>query len=233
MTQCKIITITQQKGGTGKTTLAAHISVALAQQGYRIGLIDIDPQKNLEKWYQLREKTLGKVKAGLSFRAISEWQLFSVVDAFKADHDFIIIDTYSQPVSDTRSAIRVADLVLVPLQPSPADLWSTGATIDAVKQERIPHRIILNRVLDDSQIVQQIEGNFSDLIAAKITNSTSLIEPMEQGLTACEVKGHSDAKKAMVTLANDILKLLAPAAVEVESYLLEAEEDMEKIPALV
>ena len=56
----KIITVAQQKGGAGKTTLAAHVAISLMQTGKRVGLLDIDPQGSLTSWYNLRERKYGK-----------------------------------------------------------------------------------------------------------------------------------------------------------------------------
>ena len=68
----QIITIAQQKGGSGKTTLAAHIAVALAQGG-RVALLDCDPQGSLGEWFEAREATLGEDSTGLDFRTASGW----------------------------------------------------------------------------------------------------------------------------------------------------------------
>src|SRR5690348_8118457 len=67
----KVITIAQQKGGAGKTTLAAHIAVALAQKGNRVAVLDIDPQGSLGHWHGIREEKLGEGYTGLIFNALS------------------------------------------------------------------------------------------------------------------------------------------------------------------
>ena len=62
-----IITIAQQKGGAGKTTVAAHIAVALSQKGNRVAIVDIDPQGSLAHWHKIREEKFGEGYTGLTF----------------------------------------------------------------------------------------------------------------------------------------------------------------------
>ena len=219
MTHCRVITITQHKGGTGKTTLAAHLSVALALKGKKVALIDTAPEGELQHWYNARLQSLGD-KNTIDFLVTSEWQLFQNVDQLRATHDFVIIDTHSKTTTEARSAVRVADLALVPLQPSPADLWATNATIDVINSERIPHRIVINRIVPYSSIYQKVELIFEGLISGRIHNHISLVESMCEGLTACEVKSGSVATRDILELSEEILQLLLPhnTSLEEASY---------------
>src|SRR5690606_34037651 len=119
------ITIAQQKGGAGKTTMAAHLAVALAQKGNRVGILDIDPQGSLSHWHGIREKTYGEGYTGLQHVAVSGWRVASEVSRMKKQCDFIIIDSPPHTETEARTAIRAADLILLPVQPSPTDLWAT------------------------------------------------------------------------------------------------------------
>ncbi len=76
----QIITIAQQKGRTGKTTIAAHIAVSFAQTGRRVAIIDIDPQGSLSRWHALREKKFGIGYTGLYFVASSGWRIEGVIN---------------------------------------------------------------------------------------------------------------------------------------------------------
>ena len=70
----KIVTIAQQKGGAGKTTVSVHLAVAWsAMKGKSVALVDVDPQGSLGEWFEARERALGEDGAGLEFRTASGW----------------------------------------------------------------------------------------------------------------------------------------------------------------
>ena len=125
----KVITVAQQKGGAGKTTLTAQLAVAFAGDGRRVALIDIDPQASLAQWHRVRSEKPAATLAQLTLSEISGWKLPTELDRLKHAHDLILIDSPPHAETEARVAVRSAHLVLVPLQPSPMDLWATGATI--------------------------------------------------------------------------------------------------------
>src|ERR1700722_19018708 len=117
-----VITVAQQKGGTGKTTLAANIATALAPT-QRVALLDIDPQKSLGRWHTLR-MARSRQAAALTFSDTSGWRLPAELERLKRSHDVVLIDSPPHLDTDARVAVRAADIVLVPIQPSLPDIWA-------------------------------------------------------------------------------------------------------------
>ena len=140
-----VIAVAQRKGGAGKSTLAANLAAALASSGRSVALLDTDPQKTLARWHDLRARAGGRA-APLHFDAPSGWRVPAALDRLRASHDVVLLDTPPHADTDARIAIRGADLVLVPLQPSPADLWAMDATLDLASAERRPAAVVMNRV---------------------------------------------------------------------------------------
>ncbi|MDO9500958.1 ParA family partition ATPase, partial [Falsiroseomonas sp.] len=166
----KVITIAQQKGGAGKTTLAAHLAVAWASAGRRVVVLDIDPQASLTGWAEIR-KALPAAPEMPDIRAITGWRVASEVDKLKKDFDVVLIDSPPHAETEARVAIRVADLVVVPIQPSPMDLWATQATLDLAKQEKSAILLVLNRMPPRARLAEAMEAAIGKL-GVKVAKST-------------------------------------------------------------
>ena len=201
-----VITIAQQKGGAGKTTLASHLAVALQQKGRRVAVVDIDPQGSLGHWHGVREECFGEGFTGLSFTSVSGWRVASEVSRLKRSHDYIIIDSPPHTETEARTAIRSADLILIPMQPSPTDLWATQATIDLANAERTKAMVVLNRVTPNSRLAPEITRQLKHRISAVLGNRVIFAASLLEGRTATEVAPNCPAAKEIKTLVNKIVK---------------------------
>ena len=153
-----VIAIAQHKGGAGKSTVAANLAAALAAARQKIALLDTDPQASLSRWAELRAGREGA--APISFEAPSGWRVTSAIDRLKRSHDVVIMDTAPHADTDSKVAIRAADLVIIPMQPAGPDLWASEATLKLAAAEKKPARILLNRV--------PAQGRLKDVIMAEL-----------------------------------------------------------------
>ena len=124
-----VITIAQRKGGAGKTTLATQFAVTWARRGARVAALDIDPQGSFSAWVDLRRARLGAKAIGFDFAALPGWRAAQWVDDRVGSTDLVVIDAPPHAETEARIAVRVARLVVVPVQPSPLDLWATAETL--------------------------------------------------------------------------------------------------------
>lgn len=208
----KVITIAQQKGGAGKTTVASHLATAFAQRGKRTAIIDIDPQASLSTWHRIREEKFGEGYTGLTSVVSTGWRLGGEISDLKDDHDIIIIDSPPHIEADARNAIRAADLIILPVQPSPTDLWATKATIELAAQENVPTKILLNRV-SNSKLAAAVYADLKKsmpqaLLKTQIGNRVSFASSMLEGRTVMEAFAGStgaDEIKQLVTEVENIL----------------------------
>ena len=141
----KVFTVAQQKGGAGKTTLAAHLAIAWAQLGYKVATVDIDPQGSLTRWHAVRAEATGG-QPGFTHVQITGWRTQAEVEKLARAHDIVVIDSPPHAQTEARIAVRAATLVIAPVQPSPMDLWAVHPTIDLAAQEKRRLLLVLNRV---------------------------------------------------------------------------------------
>jgi chromosome partitioning protein len=204
-----VITVAQQKGGTGKTTLAANLAATLAA-GRRIALLDIDPQRSLTRWHALRSART-EPTAVLTFSDVSGWRLTAELDRLKRGHDFVLVDSPPQIDTDARIAIRGADLVLVPVQPSPPDVWAAEGTLKLAAAERRPAAIVMNRVPPTSRLSGTIAAEMTarklPLLRSAIGNRTGFASAFAEGLGVTETAPRSTAAKELQALLDELLEM--------------------------
>ena len=137
----KTILIAAQKGGAGKTTLARNLAVAASHDGRGVLCLDLDPQGSLRGWWESRDADtptmLERDPAPAALRA--------TLDAAKKQFDLCIIYTPPAAPEWLTEALRAADLVLIPVRPSPDDLRAVGATIAAVNAANVPFVFCLSQ----------------------------------------------------------------------------------------
>lgn len=203
----RIIAVAQQKGGAGKTTITAHVAVALSQMGHRVAVVDIDPQGSLTHWFSIREK-LGDSVFPLTFAAISGWRVHSELDRLKRTHDVILIDSPPHTETDARTAIRAASLMIVPIQPSPLDLWATQATLKIAKEERVPVKMVLNRVNPLAKLSKAMMDEIPELSQNRLGNRVLYAGAMTTGKGVTEIAPYSSAGEEVLALAEEVADTL-------------------------
>jgi chromosome partitioning protein len=200
-----VITVAQQKGGAGKTTLAAHLAAFWAAER-RVSLLDIDPQASLARWHGLR----GGRAPALGLAAISGWRLAAELDRAVAEAEIVMIDTPPQIDSDSRRAIRAADLVLLPVQPSPPDLWAAEGTLALAAAERRRAALVLNRASAASRLQREVEAAIGRaghrLLAAPLGDRRAYAQAFAQGMGVTEMQPRSPAAAELRQLAGLVLE---------------------------
>jgi chromosome partitioning protein len=182
-----VIAIAQQKGGTGKTTLAAHLAVEYARVGKRVAIVDTDPQGSLGRWFMARA-TAGE--PGLDLSTSSAWGVAYETDKLKKLFDVVIVDTPPKVDADLRPALRAADVVLVPVTPSHVDLWATDGVIDLARREDRPVLLVMNRTTARGRQTPEIRAALADigggLAATEVGARVAYARAMGVGRTAPE-----------------------------------------------
>ena len=202
-----VITVAQQKGGTGKTTLASNIATGLAGSR-RVALLDIDPQHSLARWNALRPATA----AAITFSDVSGWRLSGELDRLKRTHDVVVIDSPPQIDTDARLAIRGASLVFVPVQPSAPDVWAAEGTLKLAASETRAVAMVLNRVPAQGKlretIAAKLRADGAPLMTATLGNRTAFAAAFAEGLGVIEAAPRSSAADELRAVLTELLERL-------------------------
>jgi chromosome partitioning protein len=199
----QVITIAQQKGGSGKTTLAANLAVAYAAQGLRVAILDTDPQGSLGRWFMARRERLGA--AGMEFSTASAWGVSYECEKLKKAADVVIIDTPPKVDADLRPALREAGLVLIPVASSHVDLWAVDGVLDLIAREGRAALMVLNRVKAGTRLADQVAqaaGEKAVVAQAQLAQRVAYAETLGEGLAAADTRG--PAKAEVTALAAEV-----------------------------
>jgi chromosome partitioning protein len=210
-----IITIAQQKGGSGKTTVAPHLEVALGTRDKSVAIVDVDPQGSLGEWFERREARLGEEAIDLEFRTASGWGARREARNLARHHDFVVVDTPPKSDIEMRPAIEAADLVVVPLQPTPVDLWATSPTLQMIAKEGNNALLVLNRVVRRALLSAEMEAAARELgyrlAKSQLGNRVAYPSSMGSGSTVIEFEPSGLAAEEVRALAKEIRKQVRTA----------------------
>jgi len=205
-----VITVAQQKGGSGKTMLAANLAAALAP-GKTTALLDIDPQHSLTRWHSIRAAR-DPAPTRLTLSEVSGWRLATELDRLRREHEFVLVDTPPMIDTDARRAIRAADLVVVPVQPSAPDLWAAEGTLKLAADEKRPACIVLNRVPATGRqreaMEQELRRRGLVVLPASLGNRTAFSQAFAQGLGVTEAAPRTQAASELRSLLEAMLRVV-------------------------
>lgn len=208
----KVIAVLNQKGGSGKTTIATHLARALQLQGSSVLLVDSDKQGSARDWSAVDESNPVTV-IGLD-RPTLDRDLKNI-----SDKDFVVIDGSPQATDLAVSAIKAADFVLIPVQPSPYDIWATSDLVDLVKQRiemtdnKLKSAFVVSRAIKNTRIGGEVSEVLAEyglpVLDAKIVQRIAYPNSAAIGKTVFETESKSsDAVAEMNALATEVKSYL-------------------------
>jgi chromosome partitioning protein len=208
----QVIAILNQKGGVGKTTLAVHLATAFARKQQRVLLLDADPQGSALDWAAARHGEPLFPVVGLPKSSIHK-----ELPALTNNYDLVLIDGPPRVYDVARSAIMASDLVLVPVQPSPYDVWAAKEIIDLMNEADVykptlKKAFVINRKIVNTAIGRDVAQALSEypipVLQTAVCQRVAFAESATQGLTVFELDPDMLASQEMSQLADEILGLL-------------------------
>jgi chromosome partitioning protein len=210
----KTIGVIQVKGGAGRSTVSTNLAGELSKQGKTV-LIDCDmPQGTSASWYAVRHQA-GKAGALIADTATSYRELVSKVEQY-ADADYIVLDGPPRIAELTRATLVLADICLIPVGASAAEIWATGDILalieEATKVRPVNARMVWTRYRPHTRLAQGLTELAKKELGLKALGTSlgmrvSYMEALGEGLTVAELADQS-AKAEVKFLVNEVKQLL-------------------------
>ncbi|MHC5820744.1 MAG: ParA family partition ATPase [Nostoc sp.] len=210
-----VIAVLNQKGGSGKTTIATNLAHTLKRDGCTVLLVDSDPQGSARDW---NEASGGNI---IPVVGLDRETLAKDLQAISQGYDWIVIDGAPQIAKLSAAAVKAADLVLIPVQPSPYDIWACADLVDIIAARREVTNgkpkaaFVISRAIKNTKLSGEINQALSDysLPVLKAGTTQRVVYPTtaSEGLTVFSDPS-SDAAREIDALKKEVLKVIKHGA---------------------
>jgi chromosome partitioning protein len=208
-----IVALLNQKGGVGKTTLATHIAGELALRGNNVILLDADPQGSALDWTQRRsQQGLPRLFSAVGLARETLHQEAPEL-ARRADH--VIIDGPPRIAALARSALLAADRVLIPIQPSPYDLWASAEMVNLIREAQVFRPMLraafaINRRVSTTVIGREARSTLAEqplpALQSEVRQRIVFAESVAAGRLVSELAPDSAAAREVSNLVDELLR---------------------------
>ena len=203
-----IVAVLNQKGGSGKTTLSTNIARVLQKCGDKVLLVDSDPQGSARDWHAASNGELVPV-VGLDRPTLDK-----DIKAIAHGYDWILIDGAPQLVSMSIAAIKCADIVLIPVQPSPYDIWASEDLVDVIKErQKIANgkpkvAFVISRQITNTILGKEVREALNDYKVPIFKYGTfqriAYAKTAASGNTVVDIEPNSEAAKEIKMISDEL-----------------------------
>jgi chromosome partitioning protein len=204
------VAVLNQKGGSGKTTIATNLAHAFVLDGFRVLLVDSDPQGSARDWHQVNGGEIFPV-VGLDRETLPK-----DLPAITTGYDWIILDGAPQLARLAAAAVKAADVVLIPVQPSPYDVWAAADLVEIVKSRQVvtdgklKAAFVISRAIVNTrmsrEVVEALEGYGLPVLDSRTTQRVIYSDSASSGQTVF-IQPDGPAALEIISLREEIKKI--------------------------
>lgn len=216
-----IITVVNQKGGVGKSTIAMNLAAALSHSKHSVFIVDADPQGTISRWAKVRARQVASSNDHpLKIEVTNEpWLPEHIMKLPEANqHDFVIVDCGPANNKVVKAALAVSSLALIPISPSPLDMDSARSTIALIGEGtargaiKIDAALVVSKKIVGTTLAQEArqaaEALGLPVLKTEVSQRIALCESAITGQTVLEYAPGSPAAEEFISLGKEILKWL-------------------------
>lgn len=210
-----IIAVLNPKGGCGKTTVSTNLARALHDRGHSVLIVDSDPQGSARDWHAANEDN------PLELVALDRPNNVKTLVSMAGNYDYVVIDGAAKLEDMIAAAIKVSDFVLIPVQPSPYDIWAAADLVEFIKarQEVTDGSplagFVVSRMVEGTRLGCDVRAALDeyDLPVCETTITQRQVYPQtaSEGLTVFDAD-NAKAKAETMALLDELVDMLAPAS---------------------
>ena len=206
-----IISVLNPKGGSGKTTISTNLARSLHERGFRVLLVDSDPQGSARDWHAANDTN------PLPLIALDRANNIKSLTDLAQNYDYVVVDGAAKLEDIIAASIKVSDVVLIPVTPSPYDLWAASDLVDFIKaRQEVTNGLpaasfIISRAISGTKLGDEIVAALSEqglnVFPTHITQRQVYPQTASEGQSVFDAK-NSDARSEMDALTTEILKFI-------------------------
>ena len=216
-----VVSILNPKGGSGKTTLSTNLARSLHERGHTVLIVDSDPQGSARDWHAANDAN------PLPLVALDRANNIKTLSSMVSRYEFIVIDGAAKLEDMIAAAIKISDFILIPVQPSPYDIWAASDLVDFIKARQevtdgIPQAaFIITRRIEGTKLGKDIRTALDEyalpVFSTAITQRQIYPQTSAEGLTVFD----SDNRKARDEInatTNELLTMIAMETAQEVKY---------------